>query len=1240
MDEIHQPNSVKSQASIVQRCDMKYRSKYHAFDIGNSCGKIMNKAVLLVVLFLTGLVSPLMLNGSAQSPDDEGMAVLHSAINPSNNNTYHLLTASSWEDAASYARSLDGFLVTVDDEDENTWLFDTFASWDNLSRHLWTGLSDAGDEGAYRWHDGTPFLYRNWGEAQPSAGGDEHFVHIASTNMGNIEPGTWNDLENDPQYFPVYGVVEIGPGADYALRFDGESDHIVIDHNEELDMTNMTHLELSAWIYPYDTESNQFILMKGDYGWGMYLQGEHLAFSSEYSLSRHPVSNITVEVDAWTHVQVNVVVGEGYTFHLNGQEAGVVMDEDAAIPLGDFGSNDCFESGEDCDEFYIARMGAGCDCSYFEGVLDNITVRSGVNHNDMELRLQLDFPEGEGDETWDSNEQYMASIEGADWVMPDGSIVAQAVELFVGESYELEFAAAGDTLLFFVEIEEYTRELYWYSYSLKFGEEMTEYTVYAQANEIPNEWNHDTASYGEWGFLYEAWSWPEVGVMWFTMILESDAEDLAIDLEADMADPPPTLDDMTELKESIPVTDQEVGFGSFSNGDVNMNFYYVNVTEPLADLRVRTYDGQGNVNLGISYYSPPEPTLWWEEPIGSDDENPGKSDDTVSVMESWSTGPGNEEEVHLFDVEPGLYYITAYTFRNARGFTIVADFVYPPENVDPEDAITLTPGVEYGLLSGYEDLSQYFKVEVPQGTERLVVDLSDGAGEASLYMRLDQAPTTATYDHHSTAEGADDRIAFNDPTPGWWYILLTSESAFTGVNIIAEFADRYVWDYDGTPLELYNDEPLEGISVGKGGEIFFFAMLDEPGNVFSIESSGGSGDIMLTIEGVQYEMEFFEGGGRPGLEFGMDVSTESFEMTSGKDGTNHKMRVESPMNGRIDITMTGLSDSEEISLVARWDETELPIEPIEPGDGEEPESVETCVESATDFFEETDINGDGLLDEGELKTADIPLGDLKEIDLNGDNQIEYREALQFACTCDMELETVFDAFSEGRNSVALSALESHRWKNDPNFDLVNVNDDERIDRVELDLLTVVCETTYDAFDGDGDGVPDEDDAFPEDPTETKDTDGDGVGDNADIVASVSNDIIYASAGVLFLVLAGVLIGFLRSPKKQRDGTEVWSDEDRIEQVMFDGVGSNDYAKEPVDFESAMTSNAPDSISDPGPVVDSLQVGSLAGGLLGDDAPHPDLMGMMLDGIETVEYPTGSGMIWVRSSPDLPWQPKG
>ena len=1189
----------------------------------------MNRAIFLVSIFLLSLSAPLF--STVQADETDEMGVLHTAVNPANNNTYHLLSASSWEEAASYARSLDGFLVTVDDEGENSWLFDTFASWDNQSRHLWTGLSDAGEEGFYRWHDGTPFLYRDWGEEQPSEGGDEHYVHIASTNMGNIMPGTWNDLENDPQYFPVYGVVELGPGADYALRFDGGSDHIVMDHDEGLDFTNMTHLELSAWVHPYALEGNQFVVMKGDYGWGLYLHDDRVAFSSEYSLSQHPLSTGTIEADTWSHIQVSVAVGEGFTFHINGVEAGVVLDEDASIPLGDFGSNDCYETGLDCDELYLARMGAGCDCNHFEGVMDNITVRAGTNASSMEEHLHFDFPEGEGGETWDASGERMASIEGADWVMPDGSIVAQAVELFVGEGYELEFAAEGDTLLFFVEVEDLTRGLDWYSYSLKF-EEPTEYTLYSQHDAIPDEWNHDTESFGEWGFLFESWSWPEVGVLWFTIILHTDIEDLYIELEADMADPPPTLDDMTELKESIPVTNQEVNGNSFNNDGINMNYYYVNVTEPLADLRVRTYDGQGNVDIGISYYSPPTPTFWWEEPFEEDMTN--EKEDSVPELESWSTGPGNEEEVHLFDVEPGLYYITAYSFRNAREFTIVADFVYPPENVDPDDAITLTPGIEYGLLSGYDGLNQYFKVEVPQGTERLVVDLNDGAGDASLYMRLDQAPTSATYEHHSTAEGANDRIAFNDPTPGWWYILLTSESAFTGVNMVAEVADRYVWDYDGTPIELYNDEPLDGISVAKSGEISFFAELEEPGSMLWLETYGGSGDIMLYIEGQQYEIEFSDGGGRPGPGAGFDTVAVDFDMLSGKEGTNHMMSVEFPLNGQIDITMTGVSDAEEVSIVVRWDESDFPVDPVEPIGPDEPDDVESCTDVATELFEDADKNGDGVLDEGEIKTAEIPAEELKSIDLNQDGSVEYREALQFLCTCDNELMLVFDAFALGRDEVSLNAMENHPWSNEFDFDSININDDEFIDEQEIELLVVLCETTYDAFDGDGDGVPDIDDAFPEDPTESKDTDGDGVGDNADIVASVSNDIIYASAGAMLLILAGLLLGFLRTNRSSNEQEAMWDGEDRMTEVMFGQTpDGTEYQKEEVALP--MMAETPASPEFLGSSVDDVfSVGASA-----KQQPPSELMGMVLDGIETIEFPAGSGEVWVRSSPDDLWLPK-
>ena len=181
------------------------------------------KSVLSVSIFLISLSTPL-LSTNVEAQDVSDIEVLHTAVNPYNNNTYHLLSEASWSESAQVAIGLNGFLVTVDDQQENQWLMETFANFDNQSRHLWIGLSDYNSEGDYRWHDGTPFLYRNWGAEQPSANGEEDYVHIASTNMGNIMPVNWNDLEDEPQYFPVYGVVEVGPGADYALRFDGVDD--------------------------------------------------------------------------------------------------------------------------------------------------------------------------------------------------------------------------------------------------------------------------------------------------------------------------------------------------------------------------------------------------------------------------------------------------------------------------------------------------------------------------------------------------------------------------------------------------------------------------------------------------------------------------------------------------------------------------------------------------------------------------------------------------------------------------------------------------------------------------------------------------------------------------------------------------------------------------------------------------------------------------------------------------------
>ena len=208
-------------------------------------------------------------------------------------------------------------------------------------------------------------------------------------------------------------------------------------------------------------------------------------------------------------------------------------------------------------------------------------------------------------------------------------------------------------------------------------------------------------------------------------------------------------------------------------------------------------------------------------------------------------------------MEPGIYYITAFTYRKASDFTIVADFTYAPANADPSTAIELQDGIAYGPMSGYNGLDQYFFIEVPTGTERLEVDLDGGFGEATLHMRYENTPTASEADHHSGAPGAGDKIGFNNPTPGNWHIMLDSESVFSGVSITASFEDLYVWEYDGTPIELFNDEDVDGLSAPAGEELYFYVDLESRAEELIITTYGGEGSLYITASGEIDYGDFF-----------------------------------------------------------------------------------------------------------------------------------------------------------------------------------------------------------------------------------------------------------------------------------------------------------------------------------------------------------------------------------------------
>ena len=1189
-------------------------------------------ALILMMLASTCLVA----STQAQSSVIEDIEILHTAVNPDNNKTYHLLTASSWEDAAFKARSLDGYLTTIDDAEENTWVFDTFASFGDQSRHLWIGLNDVQDEGIYRWHDGTPFLYRNWGVDQPTGGDDSDYVHIASTNMGNIMPQTWNDLENNPEYFPVYGVVEVGPGADFSLRFDGLEDHIVIDHDEGL-VANGT-LSIEATVKATSLDGIRFITMKGDYGWGMYLSNGAIGYASEYSLSKHPTSNMSITENTWHTIGVHVTEGVGGMFTIDGVPAGNISAEDANIPEGDFGSNDCFTSGDACDELYIARMGAGCDCYHFEGIIDDVTI-SFYENEIWEPISHWTFWEGEGGDTGDAlNDATMnrvGTIHGADWVMPDGSIVAQAVELLNDENLFLDGIQEGDTLLFYADIDDYTfmLDIYMWGWSEEFyedwdfDEENMQFEAYVGYDKIPAPWDYDEELTGYYGSVWNSWSWPESDVVWFSVVALSDLDEFEIQATWEVAEEPPSLDEMTQLFNGVPITSQTVA-SDRNSWDASLEYYYVNVTDSLTELKIETYGGKGDIDLILSSGGPIDPNYYYyEEPYFDEFSSEGTQQSNIA----WSTNDGNGEEVNLFDVEPGIYYITAFTYRKASDFTIVADFTYAPANADPSTAIELQDGIAYGPMSGYNGLDQYFFIEVPTGTERLEVDLDGGFGEATLHMRYENTPTASEADHHSGAPGAGDKIGFNNPTPGKWHIMLDSESVFSGVSITASFEDLYVWEYDGTPIELFNDEDVDGLSAPAGEELYFYVDLESRAEELIITTYGGEGSLYITASGEIDYGDFFGFDEFDEFDF-FDEDMFADDLTSYGDGTNQELYIFSPAAGRFDITVIAEDDFSDVSIVAYWKVDDRPGPEPEPEP--EPEEIIACDDGLEDFFEDSDINGDGMMNADEFRRSGAP-GDVEfsDIDLSGDGLIEFTEVLAFVCNCENELDLFMEQLPD---KTATEFFASLPFKNDIDIEALDMNKDDYVDFIEIEKAMATCTTTYNPFDSDGDGIPDIDDQFPNDPSESKDADGDGIGDNADFAPSVANDMLYGAGGAILIVLIGLMVLFARGGGGSgQNMDQEWNKTDAFAEQMLNNLAPAPSLGREVFQSSMVNETAPPAQPSSVPIYDFGEASFEPEPV--EDQPAASLMGMMdSNGREHIEYPPNSGRLWHRDNPDSAW----
>lgn len=136
--------------------------------------------------------------------------IIHTAINPENGHTYHLLDTATWTASQAEAAILGGVLATVRSETENNWLYSTFISVRPSATGFWIGLSDVEEEGVFKWVSGEPLTYTNWGGMEPNNNGpfgEEDYGYIVTEPFLALIPSDWNDVSNLETN--RFGIVEI-----------------------------------------------------------------------------------------------------------------------------------------------------------------------------------------------------------------------------------------------------------------------------------------------------------------------------------------------------------------------------------------------------------------------------------------------------------------------------------------------------------------------------------------------------------------------------------------------------------------------------------------------------------------------------------------------------------------------------------------------------------------------------------------------------------------------------------------------------------------------------------------------------------------------------------------------------------------------------------------------------------------------------------------------------------------------
>src|SRR6185295_17931681 len=100
---------------------------------------------------------------------------------------------------------------------------------------------------------------------------------------------------------------------------------------------------------------------------------------------------------------------------------------------------------------------------------------------------------------------------------------------------------------------------------------------------------------------------------------------------------------------------------------------------------------------------------------------------------------------------------------------------------------SIQSGDVLGPLSGRRGSEQQFSIVVPAGATNLRFVQSGGTGDADLYVRFGESPTTNAFDYRPYTDGNDETVTPSPVKAGTWFAMVRGYGRYAGVTLVISF---------------------------------------------------------------------------------------------------------------------------------------------------------------------------------------------------------------------------------------------------------------------------------------------------------------------------------------------------------------------------------------------------------------------------------------------------------------------